>query len=68
LWEIKRAETEVTAGGRTTRAHAIKHAQGKRQLEEEHACMGGIPNFSRVRVLVIHCKWIKSLIYINIDT
>jgi hypothetical protein len=45
---------EVTAGERTTHAHARKHAQGKRQLEEEqHACMGGRPNVGRVRVLVI---------------
>jgi len=27
----------------------------------------GIPNIGRVRVLVIHCKWLKSLIDINID-
>jgi hypothetical protein len=67
--ERKRAETEVTAGGRTTRAHARKRAQGKRQLEEEqHTCMGGRPNVGRVRVLVIHCKWLKSPIDINIDT
>jgi hypothetical protein len=29
--------------------------------------MGGRPNVDRVRVLVIHCKWLKSPIYINID-
>jgi hypothetical protein len=37
--------------------HAIKRSQGKQQLEEEqHACMGGRPNVSRVRVLVIFSK------------
>jgi hypothetical protein len=52
----------------TTCTHARKHAQGNRKLEEEqHARMGGRPNFSRFRVLVIHCKWLKILIYINID-
>jgi hypothetical protein len=48
---------EVTTGERTTRVHARKRAQGKRQLEEEqHACMGGRPNVGRVRVLVIFGK------------
>ena len=36
--------------------------------EELHACIHGIPNDVRVRVLVIHCKWLKSPIYINRDT
>jgi hypothetical protein len=59
--ERKRAETEATTGRR--------HAQGKRQLEkEQHACMGGIHNVGRVRVLEIYCKWLKSSKYINIDT
>jgi hypothetical protein len=59
---------KVTTGGRTTHAHSRRHAQGNRQLEEEqHARMGGIPNVGRVRVLVIHCKWLKSPIYINRD-
>jgi hypothetical protein len=49
--------------------HARKSAQGKKQLEEEkHARMGGITNVGRVRVSLIHCKWLKNPIYINIDT
>jgi hypothetical protein len=41
--------------------HARKHAQGKRQLEEEqHACMGGRPNVGRVRVLVIFGKKVEE--------
>jgi hypothetical protein len=35
--------------------------------EEQHACMGGRPNVGRVRVLVIHCKWLKSPSDIKID-
>jgi hypothetical protein len=36
--------------------------------EEQHAPMGGIPNADRVMIFVIHCKWLKSLIDIKIDT
>jgi hypothetical protein len=55
--------------GNTTCTHARKHAQGKKQLEEEqNVCRGGIPSVGRVRVLVINCKWLKILIYINRDT
>ena len=55
--------------GNTTCTHARKHAQGKKQLEEEqNVCKGGITSVGRVRVLVIHCKWMKSPIYINRDT
>jgi hypothetical protein len=35
---------------------------------KNNTCMGGRPNVGRVRVLVIHSKWLKSLIDINIDT
>jgi hypothetical protein len=35
---------------------------------KNNTCMGGRPNVGRVRVLVMHCKWLKSLIEINIDT
>jgi hypothetical protein len=46
-----------TTRERIARVHARKHAQGKRQMEEEqHACMGGRPNIGRVRVLVMLCK------------
>jgi hypothetical protein len=65
----KACRNKVTAGERTTRAHARKRAQGKRQLEEEqHTCMGGRPNVGRVRVFVMLCKWLKSPKCINIDT
>jgi hypothetical protein len=48
---------KIIDGERTTCVHARKHAQGKRQLEEEQqACMRGTPNVSRVRVFVILCK------------
>jgi hypothetical protein len=54
-------ETEVTAGERTERAYARKRAQGKRKLDEEqHVCMGGRPNVSRVRVLVIFGKKVEE--------
>ena len=36
--------------------------------EEQHTHMGGRPNVGRVRVFVIHCKWMKNPIDINIDT
>jgi hypothetical protein len=35
---------------------------------KNNTCMGGRPNVGRVRVLVIHCKWLKIPIDINIDT
>jgi hypothetical protein len=52
---------EVTSRERTACAHERKHAQGKRQLEEEqHMCMGGKPNVDRVRVFLILCKMAKE--------
>jgi hypothetical protein len=39
-WEIKCAETEVTTRERTTRTHARKCAQAKRQLDKEHHTHG----------------------------
>jgi hypothetical protein len=52
------------------RTHA--HMQESMHKESDNwrkniTCMGGIPNFDRVRVLVIHCKWLKIPIDINID-
>jgi hypothetical protein len=36
--------------------------------EEQHTHMGVRPNVGRVSVFVIHCKWMKNPIDINIDT
>jgi hypothetical protein len=44
------------------------HKERENWKEEQHMRMGGRTNIGRVRVLVIHCKWLKSPIYINIDT
>jgi hypothetical protein len=35
---------------------------------KNNTCMGDKPSVRRVRVLVIFCKWLKSLKCINIDT
>jgi hypothetical protein len=44
------------------------HKESNKWKEENHTCMGGIPNVDRVRVFVIHFKWMKRPIDINIDT
>ena len=41
--------------GNIARAHARKHAQGKRQLEGRTTCEGR-PNDARVMVLVMYCN------------
>lgn len=35
--------------------------------EEQNMHMGGIPNIGKVRILVIYCKRMNILKYINID-
>jgi hypothetical protein len=67
--ERKHAETEVTAGGKhNTHMQESMHKGSDNWEEEQHMHMGGRPNVGRVRVFVIHCKWMKSPIDINIDT
>jgi hypothetical protein len=42
---------------------------GDNLKEENHVCREGRTNDNRVRIFVrILCKWLKSLIDINIDT
>jgi hypothetical protein len=66
----KMQKLEVTTGKKHKESDMQEsvHKESDSWKEEQHACMGGRPNVGRVRVLVIHCKWLKSPIYINIDT
>jgi hypothetical protein len=68
--ERKHAETEVTAGGKHNTRACKKVCTRKATAGRKNNMhrMGGRPNVGRVRVLVIYCKWMKSLKYINIDT
>jgi hypothetical protein len=44
------------------------HEESDNWKEEQHTRMQGRPNDGRVRVLVMHCKGLKSQKCINIDT
>jgi len=46
----------------------IVHKESDNWEEEQHACIGGRPNVSRVRVLVMYCKQLKKPKCINLDT
>ena len=67
--ERKHAKSEATTGRKHSMRACKKTCTRKattRRKNNTH--MRGRPNVGRVRVLVIHCKWLKSLIYRNIDT
>jgi hypothetical protein len=65
--ERRHAETEVNNWRETKHVHMQEreHKGSNIWEEQQHICMGGIPNIGRVRVFVIHCKQLKSSIYIN---